>query len=232
MRVLTGKDILNTIKSNERFNKIARLHKILTKHYGPIVIAGGSMVDCFYDRDFYDVDIFINVNDLNPKFRKEYKKDSRILDVLRARVNGEAIDIIVVNYSVQEHISRFDQNFKKIWYDGRLNIAPEAVRDIRNNEISLGSFNGPVVFFRCLKSAMKYNMTINKEDYEIMHNYLSFLGDFKVAAKYEDYKHLFKPNATINSKLAVKTKVYSKQYWDLSVDKLPSFKEFKKQINK
>ena len=230
MRVLTGKDILNTIKSNERFNKIVRLHKILTKHYGPIVIAGGSMVDCFYDRDFYDVDIFINVNDLNPKFRKEYKKDSRILDVLRARVNGEAIDIIVVNYSVQEHISRFDQNFKKIWYDGRLNIAQEAVRDIRNNEISLGSFNGPVVFFRVLKSSMKYNMTINKEDYEIMHNYLSFLGEFKVAAKYEDYKHLFKPNATINSKLAVKTREYSKQYWDLSVEELPSFRSFKKQV--
>ena len=228
MRVLTGKDILNTIKSNERFGKILRTYKTLEKHYGKIVIAGGSMVDCFYDRDFYDIDIFINVNDLNPKFKKKYTSKNHILDVLRAKVNGEAIDIIVVDYPVEEHIARFDQNFKKIWFNGRLNIAQEAVRDIRNNEISLGSFNGPVVYFRCLKSSMKYNMTINKDDLYIMHNYLSYLKDFKLAAKYAEYRDLFKPAATIDSKLAVKTKDYSKMYWDTSVEVLPSFKSFKK----
>ena len=230
MRTLTGKDILNTIKSNERFSKIIRLHKILSNKFGPVVIGGGSLVDCFYDRDFYDVDIFISVNDLKEKYRKNYTSKNHLLDVIKIKIDGEAIDIIVVDYSVEEHISRFDQNFKRIWYNGKLYIAPEAVRDIRNNEITLGSFNGPVVFFRCLKSSMKYNMTINKDDLYIMHNYLSYLKDFNLAKKYEEYRHLFVKAETIDSKLAVATRDYSKMYWDLDVIKLPSFKEFKKQI--
>ncbi len=224
------KQILNQIRANKRFDKIVKLHKVLSAKYGNIVIAGGSLADCYFDKDFYDVDIFINVDDLNEQYRKEYTSKNHILDVLRDTVDNEAIDIIVVDYSVVEHIMRFDQNFKKIYYDGKLHIMKSAVEDIKNNIISLGSFNGPVVYFRCIKSSMKYNMKINEDDMYLMHNYLSSIKNLKVANKYKDYLKYFTKSEFIDLTLAKKMRKYSKLYWDTNVETLQSFRSFKKTL--
>ena len=224
------KQILNQIKANERFDKIVKIHKVLSAKYGNVVIAGGSLVDCYFDKDFYDVDVFISVDDLNEQYRKEYTSKNHILDVLRDTVDNEAIDIIVVDYSVEEHIMRFDQNFKKIWYDGKLHIAKSAVDDIKDNIISLGSFNGPVVYFRCIKSSMKYNMKINEDDLFLMINYISTIKNLKVANKYKDYLKYFTKSEFIDVTLAKKMRKYSKLYWDTNVETLQSFRSFKKTL--
>ena len=224
------KQILNQIKANERFDKIVKIHKVLSAKYGNVVIAGGSLVDCYFDKDFYDVDVFISVDDLNEQYRKEYTSKNHILDVLRDTVDNEAIDIIVVDYSVEEHIMRFDQDFKKIWYDGKLHIAKSAVDDIKDNIISLGSFNGPVVYFRCIKSSMKYNMKINEDDLFLMINYISTIKNLKVANKYKDYLKYFTKSEFIDVTLAKKMRKYSKLYWDTNVETLQSFRSFKKTL--
>lgn len=224
------KQILNQIRDNKRFDKIIRLHEVLSNKYGNIVIAGGSLADCYFDKDFYDVDVFISVDDLNEQYRKEYTSKNHILDVLRDTVDNEAIDIIVVDYSVEEHIMRFDQNFKKIWYDGKLHIAKSAVDDIKDNIISLGSFNGPVVYFRCIKSSMKYNMKINEDDLFLMINYISTIKNLKVANKYKDYLKYFTKSEFIDVTLAKKMRKYSKLYWDTNVETLQSFRSFKKTL--
>ena len=203
---------------------------MLSNKYGNIVIAGGSLADCYFDKDFYDVDVFISVDDLNEQYRKEYTSKNHILDVLRDTVDNEAIDIIVVDYSVEEHIMRFDQNFKKIWYDGKLHIAKSAVDDIKDNIISLGSFNGPVVYFRCIKSSMKYNMKINEDDLFLMINYISTIKNLKVANKYKDYLKYFTKSEFIDVTLAKKMRKYSKLYWDTNVETLQSFRSFKKTL--
>ena len=110
--------IISKILGNKRFEKIERTVKVLSKKYGPITASGGSLVDCYFDMEFYDIDLFISVKDLKDEYKKQYTSKTHILDVLRDKFEGEEIDIIVVDYSVKEHISRFDQNFKKIWYDG------------------------------------------------------------------------------------------------------------------
>ena len=209
-----SKKIMKQIRDNERFDKIIRLHEVLSNKYGNIVIAGGSLADCYFDK----------------QYRKEYTSKNHILDVLRDTVDNEAIDIIVVDYSVEEHIMRFDQNFKKIWYDGKLHIAKSAVDDIKDNIISLGSFNGPVVYFRCIKSSMKYNMKINEDDLFLMINYISTIKNLKVANKYKDYLKYFTKSEFIDVTLAKKMRKYSKLYWDTNVETLQSFRSFKKTL--
>ena len=44
---------MKQIRDNERFDKIIRLHEVLSNKYGNIVIAGGSLADCYFDKDFY-----------------------------------------------------------------------------------------------------------------------------------------------------------------------------------
>ena len=163
---ITAKEIMRKIRNNERFAKIIETVKVMSDKYGPITAAGGSLVDCYFNKDFYDIDLFISVEDLKDEYKKEdYKQRSHILDVLRDELNGEALDIIVVDYSVHEHISRFDQNFKKIFYsNNRIGIFKEAIEDINKGQISLGSLNGPTVYFRCIKSSEKYGLKINEDD--------------------------------------------------------------------
>lgn len=224
------KQILNQIKANKRFDKIVKIHKVLSAKYGNVIIAGGSLVDCYFDKDFYDVDAFINIEDLNEEYKSENTSKTHLVDVLRDNVDGEAIDIVVVDYPIIEHIRRFDQNFKKIWYDGKLHIAKSAVEDIENNIISLGSFNGPNIFFRCIKSSMKYDMKINEDDFFLMHNYLSSLTHFKVANKYKDYLKYFNKSEFIDLTLAKKIRKYSRLYWNKDIKTIQSFQSLKKTL--
>ena len=235
---ITAKEIMRKIRNNERFAKIIETVKVMSDKYGPITAAGGSLVDCYFNKDFYDIDLFISVEDLKDEYRKEdYNQRSHILDVLRDELNGEALDIIVVDYSVHEHISRFDQNFKKIFYsNSRIGIFKEAIEDINKGQISLGSLNGPTVYFRCIKSSEKYGLKINEDDLYIMHNMLSDTwrkkGHINLAKKYWDYKDRFVPAKCVDIKLARWTKEYANTYWDYKRDKIKSFAEFKELVLK
>lgn len=235
---ITAKEIMRKIRNNERFAKIIETAKVMSDKYGPITAAGGSLVDCYFNKDFYDIDLFISVEDLKDEYKKEdYKQRSHILDVLRDELNGEALDIIVVDYSVHEHISRFDQNFKKIFYsNSRIGIFKEAIEDINKGQISLGSLNGPTVYFRCIKSSEKYGLKINEDDLYIMHNMLSDTwrkrGHINLAKKYWDYKDRFVPAKCVDIKLARWTKEYANTYWDYKRDKIKSFAEFKELVLK
>ena len=235
---ITAKEIMRKIRNNERFAKIIETVKVMSDKYGPITAAGGSLVDCYFNKDFYDIDLFISVEDLKDEYKKEdYKQRSHILDVLRDELNGEALDIIVVDYSVHEHISRFDQNFKKIFYsNSRIGIFKEAIEDINKGQISLGSLNGPTVYFRCIKSSEKYGLKINEDDLYIMHNMLSDTwrkrGHINLAKKYWSYRSKFVPAKCVDIKLARWTKEYANTYWDYKRDKIKSFAEFKELVLK
>ena len=235
---ITAKEIMRKIRNNERFAKIIETVKVMSDKYGPITAAGGSLVDCYFNKDFYDIDLFISVEDLKDEYKKEdYKQRSHILDVLRDELNGEALDIIVVDYSVHEHISRFDQNFKKIFYSNRrIGIFKEAIEDINKGQISLGSVNGPTVYFRCIKSSEKYGLKINEDDLYIMHNMLSDTwrkrGHINLAKKYWSYRSKFIPAKCVDIKLARWTKEYANTYWDYKRDKIKSFAEFKELVLK
>ena len=235
---ITAKEIMRKIRNNERFAKIIKTVKVMSDKYGPITAAGGSLVDCYFNKDFYDIDLFISVEDLKDEYKKEdYKQRSHILDVLRDELNGEALDIIVVDYSVHEHISRFDQNFKKIFYsNSRIGIFKEAIEDINKGQISLGSLNGPTVYFRCIKSSEKYGLKINEDDLYIMHNMLSDTwrkrGHINLAKKYWSYRSKFIPAKCVDIKLARWTKEYANTYWDYKRDKIKSFAEFKELVLK
>ena len=235
---ITAKEIMRKIRNNERFAKIIETVKVMSDKYGPITAAGGSLVDCYFNKDFYDIDLFISVEDLKDEYKKEdYKQRSHILDVLRDELNGEALDIIVVDYSVHEHISRFDQNFKKIFYsNNKIGIFKEAIEDINKGRISLGSLNGPTVYFRCIKSSEKYGLKINEDDLYIMHNMLSDTwrkrGHINLAKKYWSYRSKFIPAKCVDIKLARWTKEYANTYWDYKRDKIKSFAEFKELVLK
>ena len=235
---ITAKEIMRKIRNNERFAKIIETVKVMSDKYGSITAAGGSLVDCYFNKDFYDIDLFISVEDLKDEYKKEdYKQRSHILDVLRDELNGEALDIIVVDYSVHEHISRFDQNFKKIFYsNNRIGIFKEAIEDINKGQISLGSLNGPTVYFRCIKSSEKYGLKINEDDLYIMHNMLSDTwrkrGHINLAKKYWSYRSKFIPAKCVDIKLARWTKEYANTYWDYKRDKIKSFAEFKELVLK
>ena len=186
--------IISTIKNNERFTKIQHIVKAMSNKYGKVIAAGGSLVDCWFDKDFYDVDLFISVRDLNPQYRKRYTSRTHILDVLRDNVDGEEIDIIVVDYSVRQHVKRFDQSFKMIWTDGEeIYIDKKAVDDLTHNKITVNMVNGEVVYFRLLKSAEKYNMTLDDVDLYMLKTFMSTKGRIRIPIKYEAYENKYQP---------------------------------------
>lgn len=235
---ITAKEIMRKIRKSERFNKIVETVEAMSSKYGQITAAGGSMVDCYFNKPFYDIDLFISIDNLKDEFKKDYSNQkSHILDVLRDEFEGETLDIIVVDYSVHEHISRFDQNFKKIFYsNGRIGIFKEAVEDINKGQISLGSLNGPTVYFRCIKSSEKYGLKINEDDLYIMHNMLTYMwrkkGHINLAKKYWSYRDRFIPASCIDIELAKCTQKYTRQYWDASRKHIDSFSNFKELMLK
>ena len=92
----TTMEILKQIRTNERFAKVQRAHEVLSAKYGDVVIAGGCLVDCYFNKSFYDIDCFITVDGLKPEFRQaEYTSKGHLKDVIRDEVDGEAIDNLV-----------------------------------------------------------------------------------------------------------------------------------------
>lgn len=227
----TSTTIMNQIRTNERFAKVQRAHEVLSAKYGDVVIAGGCLVDCYFDKDFYDIDCFITVDGLKDEFKKEYTAKRHLKDVLRDEVDGEAIDIVVVDYSIAEHINRFDQNFKKIYYDGKLHIRKSAVEDLNNNTITVGTFNGAAIYFRCIKSALKYNMSLDAEDLFLMYNFLcSQPENFRLPKKYEEYRHCFKSVPVMDDYLARKVAKISRQYWRPQYKHCITFSQLKQSL--
>ena len=222
------KQILKQIRESERFTKIKRTVEEMSKKYGPITAAGGSLADCYFNLDFYDIDLFISVKDLKDEYKKDYKGKTHILDVLRDELDGEAIDIIVVDYSVKEHIRRFDQNFKKIWYDNNgVHIHRRAVKDIKENRISIGTVNGPVVYFRLLKSSKKYGMTLNETDMYLLRNYMSCLKRVHIPEKYSGMENLFVKINNPNYRLGYLVGDYTEYYWKKQLKKIPTWSMLK-----
>ena len=227
----TSTTIMNQIRTNERFAKVQRAHEVLSAKYGDVVIAGGCLVDCYFNKAFYDIDCFITVDGLKPEFKKEYTAKGHLKDVLRDEVDGEAIDIVVVDYSIAEHINRFDQNFKKIYYDGKLHIRKSAVNDINNNTITVGVFNGTAIYFRCIKSALKYNMSLDAEDLFLMYNFLcSQPENFRLPKKYEEYRHYFEAAPVMDEYLARKVAKISRQYWRPQYKHCITFSQLKQSL--
>ena len=228
--MITSTTIINKIRTNERFAKVQRAHEVLSAKYGEVIIAGGCLVDCYFDKPFYDIDCFITVDGLKDEFKKEYTSKGHLKDVLRDEVDGEAIDIVVVDYSIKEHINRFDQNFKKIYYDGKLHIRKSAVEDYNNNEISVGVLNGTTIYFRCIKSALKYGMSINKEDMELMHNFLMSQKEIKLPKKYDGFEVYFEPAGEVNDELARRVAKASRRYWRPQYEHCITFTQLKKRF--
>ena len=229
--MMNSTTIMNKIRENERFTKVQRAHEVLSAKYGDVVVAGGCLVDCFFDKPFYDIDCFITVDGLKDEFKKQYTAKGHLKDVLRDEIDGEAIDIVVVDYSIKEHINRFDQNFKKIYYDGKLHIRKSAVEDLNNNEITVGTFNGTAIYFRCVKSALKYGMSINAEDLVLMYNFLcSRPENFKLPKKYAEYRKYFVRSEVLNEYLARKVAKISRQYWRPEYKHCITFTELKKRF--
>ena len=218
--------ILNKIINNERFAKVVSTRERLSEKYGPITVAGGCLVDCYFDKEFYDIDMFIQYKDLKPEWKKQMKKaTSHIVDVLRDELDGEDIDIIVVDYSVEKHIRRFDQAFKQIWLNDKgLHIKKQAVKDLIEMNISVNTFNGPVVYFRVIKSARKYGMTVADEDLFLMENFMSILHGLRLPDKYAKMKREFLPFKNPNKALGDLIYSYSRKYWDMKCIFLPGWK--------
>ena len=206
--------IVEGITSNVRFQKIKNVVEVMSKKYGKIVAAGGSLLDCLYGLSFYDIDLFISISDLKDEYKKRYTSTNHIKDVIRDEFEGEMLDIIVVDYPVTVHVSRFDQNFKRISYsleDGVV-VADEAVEDLMNNRISLNTMNGSTVFFRVWKSAMKYNLQLDELDLYLMRNYMTVFG-VRLPVKYQSLEHLYEPVEDFDYTLAVLVDNFAETYW-------------------
>ena len=77
---ITAKEIMRKIRSNKRFDKIKKVVEAMSNKYGCIVAAGGSLVDCYYDKEFYDIDLFIDINNLKDKYKYNDKTKIFITD--------------------------------------------------------------------------------------------------------------------------------------------------------
>ena len=60
--------------------KIKKVVEAMSNKYGCIVAAGGSLVDCYYDKEFYDIDLFIDINNLKDKYKYNDKTKIFITD--------------------------------------------------------------------------------------------------------------------------------------------------------
>lgn len=225
--------ILNKIMNSERYEAVKEVYEILVEKYGNITVAGGCLVDSYYNKPFYDIDCFISYKDLKDEWKKQIsnnkRKNTHIVEVFRDDINGFDIDIVVVDYSVATHIRRFDQCFKQIWLDNKgLHIKKQAVKDITNNRITVGVLNGPAIYFRVIRSARKYNMTVADEDLFLMENFMSTLSYFILPKKYQEMKREFMPYKNPNKVLGKLVFNYSKKYWDLKCKYIPSWTTLRK----
>lgn len=222
--------IMQIIKSNERYNVIPKLYEILSDKYGKLTIAGGALIDCFYDKPFYDVDCFINIKDLKPEWKQKLhiRKDTHVLDVLRDNIDGFDIDIVVIDYSVAKHIRRFDQRFKQAWYDDKgLHMTKGAAKDITDNKVRVGVLNGPAIYFRVIRSARKYGMHLDDTDMWLMENFMSCLDKLRLPKKYQHMKREFLPYKNPDKLLGEIVYKYSQNYWNTKLLYAPSWTTLK-----
>jgi hypothetical protein len=225
--------ILNKIMSNKRFEEVVSVRERLSEKYGEIIVVGGCLADCYFDKDFYDIDMIISYKDLKDEWKQAVDNNKRckthILHVLRDEIDGQDIDIIVVDYSVAKHIRRFDQTFKQIWLDNKgLHIKKQAVKDITENRISINTVNGPVVYFRIIKSARKYNMMVDTEDLFLLENFMSTLSHIKLSKKYAPMKREFMPYKRPSAYLGKIVYKYSTLYWNTKIVFIPSWRILRK----
>lgn len=218
--------VLNKITNNKRYQDINEVYKILVEKYGSVTIAGGSLADCYFDKDFYDIDCFISLKDLKEEWHKDINKDSNtnILGVLKDKINGLEVDVVVVDCSVKKHINRFDQHFKQIWLNKKgLQISYNAVKNLSSNKISISVINGPVVYFRIVKSAEKYNMELDVNDVWLLRNYLTGFSSLRLPDKYENMKNVFSPVNNFDYLLGETLYKYTKCYWNKKLIYMPSW---------
>ena len=228
--------ILNKIMNSERYQAVLSAYAVLAEKYGSkITVAGGCLVDSYYDKSFYDIDTFISYKDLNDEWKNKVKhkrrKNTHILEVFRDTVDGFDIDIVVIDYSVSKHIRRFDQCFKQIWLDQKgLHMTKQAAKDIDAGKITVGVLNGPAIYYRVIRSARKYNMTIDDVDFFLMENYMSCLDKFILPKKYQQMKREFMPYKTPDELLGDIVYKYSKLYWNVNAMYIPSWTMLKRFV--
>ena len=207
----TMNEMRNLISCNNNFGIIQGAYDYLSNKYGKVVIAGGSMTDLIYGKDFYDIDVFAEYKDLKPEWKNKIsarQASKRIVEVFRDSYSGIDVDIVVVGVNVYDYINRFDMNIKRISYDGKLNISKSAAKDFKDGSISLNSCENTNEWFRLFKASNKYNLPINEADEFILLNHLSVLKDIHVSAKYEQYLDKFSPIDNPNIHLANLTNRY------------------------
>lgn len=225
--------ILNKIMASERFAQVQSVYSILVSKYGNVTVGGGCLVDSYYGENFYDIDCFISYKDLKDEWKQQIELNNKnhIVHVFRDEINGFDIDIVVVDYSVAKHIRRFDQCFKQIWLDRKgLHMTKQAAKDITENKITVGVLNGPAIYFRVLRSARKYNMTVDPFDMWLMENFMSCLKYLNLPSKYRSMQWEFMPHKNPDELLGRIVFKYSRIYWDLSKVYAPSWTMLKRFI--
>ena len=104
-----------------------------------------------------------------------------------------------------------------------MHIDKKAIKDIENNSISLGTVNGPVVYFRIIKSAKKYGMELKDDDIYLLQNYLSCLRKINVSEKYnnmlDDFNKMDNPNYTLGHIVGD----FTEYYWKKNMKKIPTW---------
>lgn len=200
-------EMRNLISCNNSFGIIQGAYEYLTEKYGKVVIAGGSMTDLIYGKDFYDIDVFIEYKDLKPACQKEVvgRTDKKIVAVFRDTYEGIDVDVVVLGISMADHVNNFDMNLKRISYDGSLHIHKAAAKDYKNKSISVNNLNTDNEWFRLYKASNKYGLAIDEVDEFIIVNYLSYLSEIEVSDKYKEYLQYFNPIEKVNTKLAILT---------------------------
>lgn len=192
------KTIERTIKTNERYNDVLRAYQYVTEKYGVnTVIAGGAIIDCFYNKEFFDIDCFIYIKDLNPQYKRSIVKD-RIIDVIRDNFDGFDLDIVVLGIPVLQHIEHFDICQKMCWLDNEgLHVHEKAAKDIMSNVVSLNAMTNDFHLFRLERAAEKYNMTVDPFDSYILNNFLSYAIEnghkLYISKKYDKYMEDYTP---------------------------------------
>lgn len=199
MKGVIMKNIETTIKANERLRDVLNVYEYITSKYGDnIVIAGGALVDLYYDKPFYDIDCFIYYKDLKGQHDVNTIVKDRIMHVIRDEYNGFDLDIVVLGISAIDHINHFDISQKMIWLDkDGVHVHPKAAKDIESNVVSLNAMTNDFHYFRLIRAAEKYNMEIDAFDSYILNNFLSYALENRhklyISKKYDEYMENYVP---------------------------------------
>lgn len=170
-------DLMNGFYNNKNTELIVKAYEELKERYGNIYIAGGSIVDCLYNKEFYDIDCFIYYKDMKADYNKANLNDikSGIVDVVADTFNGISVDVVVVSTEVEKYIkNRFDMNLKKCYYNSSFVFSKSSLDDIRTNTLHSANINNISTFFRYVKTINKYKLNPCYEDCYLLYNYLNY----------------------------------------------------------